>query len=140
MTLHRITHAEVEHAPDLEAILPALFEALAGRLVVVHYRQIERPFLDSAVQARLGEGLRFPVIDTMELEARRHRQSGWSRLKRFLGQKPVPIRLHDSRLRYGLPAYHSHHAVNDALATAELFQAQISRLYSPETPLGQLWC
>ncbi|ABI56190.1 3'-5' exonuclease [Alkalilimnicola ehrlichii MLHE-1] len=140
ITLHGITHSDLANAPDLSEVLDELLEALAGRQPVVHYRNIERPFLDTAVRARVGEGLLFPVIDTMELEARRHRQSGWSRLKRFLGQNPVPIRLHDSRLRYGLPAYHSHHAVNDALATAELFQAQVGRLYSPETSLGQLWC
>ncbi|MBB3330111.1 DNA polymerase-3 subunit epsilon [Halomonas campaniensis] len=139
VTLHRITHAEVEHAPDLEAILPALFEALAGRLVVVHYRQIERPFLDSAVQARLGEGLRFPVIDTMSLEARRHRQSVLARLRRWMGRPPVSIRLHNSRERYGLPPYQGHHALVDALATAELLQAQIAAHYSPDTPVGELW-
>lgn len=139
VTFHRITHSEVEYAPDLEAILPELFEALAGRLVVVHYRHIERPFLDSAVEARLGEGIRFPVIDTMSLEARLHRQSLLARLRRWWGRPPVSIRLHNSRERYGLPTYQGHHALIDALATAELLQAQIATRYKPETPIGQLW-
>jgi DNA polymerase-3 subunit epsilon len=139
VTFHRITHAQVADEPDLEAILPELFEALAGRLVVVHYRHIERPFLDIAVQARLGEGIRFPVIDTMSLEARIHRQPLWARFRRWMGRPPVSIRLQSSRARYGLPAYQGHHALIDALATAELLQAQIAAHYHPETPVGELW-
>ncbi len=139
VTLHRITHAEVEDAPDLAEILPELLEVLKGRVTVVHYRQIERPFLDSGIQARLGEGLRFPMIDTMSLEARLHRQSLWARFRRWLGRPPVSIRLHNSRERYGLPAYQGHHALVDALATAELLQAQVASRYSPQTPVGELW-
>jgi DNA polymerase-3 subunit epsilon len=52
----------------------------------------------------------------------------------------VSIRLNASRERYGLPAYQGHHALVDALATAELLQAQIATHYRPETPLGALWC
>ncbi|SDJ47843.1 3'-5' exonuclease [Billgrantia gudaonensis] len=136
---HHITHSEVAEAPDLERILPELLELMAGRLAVVHFRHIERPFLDTAVKARLGEGLRFPVIDTMSLEARRHRLSPWARFRRWLRRPPVSIRLHDSRLRYGLPAYQGHHALIDALATAELLQAQIATHYRRETPIGELW-
>ena len=139
VTLHRITHTEVESAPDLAEILPELLALLKGRLTVVHYRNIERPFLDSGIQARLGEGLRFPMIDTMSLEARLHRQSLWARFRRWLGRPPVSIRLHNSRARYGLPAYQGHHALVDALATAELLQAQVAHHYSADTPVGELW-
>jgi DNA polymerase-3 subunit epsilon len=139
ITLHHITHTEVARAPDLAEILPELLEALAGRLVVVHFRHIERPFLDEAVKARLGEGIRFPVIDTMSLEARLHRLSMLSRLRRWMRRPPVSIRLGDSRRRYGLPDYQGHHALIDALATAELFQAQVARHYDLATPVGKLW-
>ncbi|TFH88723.1 3'-5' exonuclease [Billgrantia azerbaijanica] len=140
ITLHRITHSEIADAPDLAHILPELLEMLTGRLAVVHFRHIERPFLNAAVKARLGgEGLRFPVIDTMSLEARRHRLSLWARFRRWMRRPPVSIRLHDSRLRYGLPPYQGHHALLDALATAELLQAQIATHYRPQTPIGELW-
>ncbi|MCP1328190.1 3'-5' exonuclease, partial [Halomonas sp. 707D4] len=52
----------------------------------------------------------------------------------------VSIRLDASRQRYGLPSYQGHHALTDALATAELFQAQVAYHYSPETPLERFWC
>ena len=116
------------------------YHALAGCIPVVHFRHIERPFLDAAVRARLGEGLSFPLIDTMSIEARRHRLSLWARFRRWLGRPPLSIRLYDSRARYGLPPYEGHHALWDALATAELLQAQIARHFSPQTPVGRLWC
>lgn len=140
VTLHHITHSDLANAPDLGIVLDEVLDALAGRLPVVHYHNIERAFLDSALRYRLDEGLLFPMIDTMALEARVYRQSRMARFKRWLGGKPVSIRLHDSRLRYGLPAYQPHHAIVDALATAELFQAQIAKRFRPSTPIGELWC
>ncbi|SHF05645.1 DNA polymerase-3 subunit epsilon [Modicisalibacter ilicicola DSM 19980] len=139
VTLHRITHSEIASAPDLDDILDELLAVLAGRLAVVHYRNIERSFLDSAVRARLRERLMFPVIDTMQLEARLHRRRRWAWAKRLSGRKPLSIRLHESRQRYHLPPYPGHHALGDALATAELLQAQIANHYHPETPVGELW-
>ncbi|MGR4069355.1 3'-5' exonuclease [Billgrantia sp. C5P2] len=136
---HHITHSEVARAPDLEEILPELLEALAGRIAVVHFRHIERPFLSDAVKARLGAGIRFPMIDTMSLEARLYRLSLWSRLRRWMRRPPVSIRLGDSRRRYGLPDYQGHHALVDALATAELLQAQVARYYGPTLPVSSLW-
>lgn len=138
ITYHHITHSQIEGAPDLDDVLDEVLKALAGHLVVVHFRHVERPFLNEAVKARRGEGLLFPLIDTMSLEARLHRQSLWARFRRWTGRPPVSIRLNASRLRYGLPAYQGHHALIDALATAELFQAQIAAHYSAETPLSSL--
>jgi len=140
ITLHHITHSDLAEAPDLGEVLEDVLQSLSERLPVVHYRNIERSFLDSAVRFRLGEGLLFPVIDTMALEARLYRQSVLARLRRWLGGKPVSIRLQASRARYGLPAYQPHHAAVDALATAELFQAQVAARFSPATPIGALWC
>lgn len=139
IAFHRITHSEIEHAPVLDAVLDDILEKLAGHLVVVHYRNIERAFLDAAVMALRGEHCLFPLIDTMMLEARRERHGALQRAKMLLGFKPPSIRLADSRARYGLPAYSSHHAKVDAMATAELLQAQVARHYSPDTPVSELW-
>nr|WP_242469340.1 3'-5' exonuclease [Rhabdochromatium marinum] len=139
IAFHRITHSEVEHAPPITAILDELLAALAGRLVVVHYRNIERPFLEAAVLANRGERCLFPVIDTMALEARWERRGRLWGLKRLFGLQPPSIRLAASRARYGLPHYSSHHAKVDAIATAELFQAQMARHFQPSTPVSDLW-
>ena len=140
VTIHTITHAQVDEAPDLDAVLGELLEALAGRIVVVHCRGIERGFLDAALRARIGEGIEFPVIDTMELEARLYRRPpgffGWLLGRR---RRTESIRLADSRSRYRLPRYRAHHALTDALATAELLQAQVAHCFSPESLLRELW-
>jgi len=137
VTFHHITHSDIRHAPRLGQILDELLTVMAGKVMVVHYRSIERSFLDQAVREHLGEGLQFPVIDTMQLEARLHRQPNW--WERLLRRQPVSIRLADSRLRYNLPPYQAHHALTDALATAELLQAQVATRYAVDTPVGQLW-
>lgn len=139
VAFHHITHSAIEHAPDLTEVLDDVLAALAGRVAVVHYRTIEREFLDATVTDRTGEGVRFPVIDTMELEARLHRESVGARLRRLVGQRPASVRLADSRARYGLPAHQGHHALMDALATAELLQAQIATHHDPGTAVGELW-
>lgn len=139
VTFHRITHSEIDHAPGLESRLNALLKLMAGRVMVVHYRAIERGFLDEAVHHFIGERLHFPVIDTMELEARLHRTQQPSWFERLRGIKPPSIRLADSRQRYGLPNYQAHHALTDALATAELLQAQVAQHYQPDTPVQALW-
>lgn len=135
VTLHHITHADIEQAPHFSAVLPELLDAMTGHIPVVHYRTIERSFLDRAVNFSLGEPFAFPTIDTMEIEARHYRSRLWSRWRRRFGGSSVSIRLHDSRARYHLPYYQAHHALVDALATAELFQAQVATHFGPDTPV-----
>jgi len=138
VAFHRITHADVRHAPRLPDIMEQLLEAMTGKIMVVHYRAIERDFLDQAFRHHWGEGLQFPVIDTMQLEARQVRgHRTW--LDRLLQRPLASIRLADSRPRYHLPPYHAHQALTDALATAELLQAQVATYYSPDVAIGELW-
>lgn len=140
ITVHHITHSEIDDAPDLGDILPELLALLAGKIVVVHYWQIERLFLDVGIKARLGEGLLFPVIDTMMLEAQLYRKKPLSLWDRWRGKTQASIRLHDSRSRYHLPPYRPHHAVTDAMASAELLQAQIAHRYDSNAPVSDFWC
>ena len=141
VTIHGITDSQVMAAPDLDQVLGEVLQAMAGHVLVVHCRDIERQFLNGALRPRIGEGIVFPVIDTMELEARLHRNQprGW--LDWALGRHPpqASIRLVDSRRRYNLPRYQPHHALTDALASAELLQAQVAHRFTPETPVGKLW-
>lgn len=137
--VHGITHTDIDKAPDLDEVLGEILESFHGRVPVVHYRAIERPFMNVAVNWRTGEGIDFPLLDTMAIEAHLHpnrQPTFWQKIK---GQQSVSIRLSDSRTRYGLPHYPSHNALVDALATAELMMAQIRHHFSPETPIGDLW-
>ncbi|MGX9415826.1 3'-5' exonuclease [Vibrio sp. WJH972] len=139
VVIHGITHFDLIGAPDLSHVLTPLLEALAGKVVVVHYRNIERNFLDRNLRASINEGIVFPVIDTMQIEANIQRKAVSGVYNWLKGKKPQSIRLGSSRQRYNLPSYQPHDALTDAIATAELFQAQIRHHYDPDIPIKKLW-
>lgn len=136
--IHGITHSEVDDAPDFNRIIEPLLEALTGKVVVVHYAAIERHFLNNALLLRLKEGIEFALVDTMELE-KRALKARQGVLGRLFNTKLGSLRLNDCRERYSLPAYNSHNALTDALATAELLQAQLSHHYRVDTSISELW-
>ncbi|OEF29201.1 3'-5' exonuclease [Vibrio rumoiensis] len=140
VVIHGITHNDLSDAPDLRRILEEVLDSLTGKIVVVHYQYIERQFFDRALKERIGEGILFPMVDTLAIESAIQAKavSGW--WDKLRGKKPESVRLGTSRSRYHLPAYQPHHALVDAIATAELLQAQILHHYSPDTPIKDIWC
>lgn len=139
VVIHGITDSDVTSAPQFEDILQQVLDAIAGKIVVVHYKNIERQFFNNTLLKRIGEGIQFPVVDTLDIEyAIQVRQS--SGLINWLkGTKPGSVRLGHARERYKLPAYQPHHALTDSLATAELLQAQLQYYCDPDMPLASLW-
>lgn len=137
--VHKITESELVGKPDLYSILPELLEHLANKVMVVHHLPIERTFLNRAVKRRHKDELLFPIIDTMAIENDICRQ-GWRDFwLKITGRERMSVRLGNSRMRYGLPLYQAHHALTDALATAELFQAQVAHHFSPDQPVSDFW-
>jgi len=139
VVVHGITHSSISKAPDLQRILGEVLRCLSGKMIVVHYNPIEREFFNRALMTRLNEGIRFPVIDTMAIEASLHRKRIKNFWKRLRGEKPASLRLANCRQRYNLPVHQAHNALADAIATAELFQAQVAHHYSGSTRLAELW-
>jgi DNA polymerase-3 subunit epsilon len=139
IVIHGITHSDLNKAPNLLHILEQLLDELAGKVVVVHYRSIERDFLDKNLRALIKEGIIFPMIDTMQIEADIQRNISQSVMNWFKKSSPQSIRLAKSRLRYNLPTYAPHDALTDAIATAELLQAQIKYHFTPEMAIKKLW-
>lgn len=139
VVIHGITDTDVLNAPQFETILDDFFNCIAGRVIVVHYKSIERQFLTSALMKSISEGIEFPVVDTLDIEyvLEQRRCEGWFNWLR--GRKTNSVRLGHCRERYGLPSYQPHNALTDALATAELLQAQIQHHFTEETTLDLLW-
>ncbi|MEJ2044207.1 MAG: 3'-5' exonuclease [Reinekea sp.] len=136
--VHHITHSEVADAPGLAAVLPEVMASLAGKQIVVHYRYMEREFFRQAVISLFEQNWLFPVIDTLELEVRQaQRKQAW--LDKALRKAHPSMRLPDVRERYHLPAYENHNALVDALATAELWQAQVSHWNIGKTDVRRWW-
>ena len=118
VTIHNITDKEKASGRPLASVVEDLLAALAGKTMLVHYAQIEKTFLEQACIKLYGMAPIFPVIDTLALAKKRHDRCS---------QAYAPSRLHLSNLReeYGLPRYSAHNALNDAIATAELFMAKV---------------
>lgn len=120
MTIHRLNPRDLEAAPRLQDVLPLICGRLSEGVLLVHCAMVDVPFLRRACA---GEGLPWPrpqVVDTMRLLARLARRPG--------SEPRPPVALAGARAHFGLPPHRSHHAMSDAMATAELFLMLVHRL------------
>ncbi|PCJ91394.1 MAG: DNA polymerase III subunit epsilon [Porticoccaceae bacterium] len=113
--IHGIHDRDLEEATPLETAMGILLEALQGKVLLLHCAQLDMAFLNVASKRLYGQGLFVPVVDTMALEDIRLQRQG----------RRDSLRLGDCRTRYHLPEYAAHNALIDAVATAELFLAQM---------------
>ncbi|NQY48021.1 MAG: DNA polymerase III subunit epsilon [Colwellia sp.] len=118
--IHHITDSQKEQGQALATVVEALLKALAGKVMLVHFARIEKQFLTEACHHIYGMAPIFPMIDTLALAKRRLD-------KRDVAYDPSELRLANLRHKMQLPEHHGHNALNDAIATAELFMAQMSK-------------
>lgn len=112
--IHGIRPHDVAGSPSLEEVLDGLLAAMSGRVLVVHVDWVERGFLGAALRRRHLH-LREPVLDTARLAAAR------------LPGVPDPVSLTWLARHLGLPVYGQHEALGDALTTAQVFLALVTR-------------
>lgn len=125
--INHITPEMLQGGGVIDDLMESLFTRLQGRIAVVHGKMVESAFIDAWLQERYGlSGLPIPWIDTLDVE-RQHR--------RAIHCENADLRLSAIRRYYGLPDYPAHHALCDAVATAELLLAQV-RNQSRERPLS----
>lgn len=114
--IHNIRDSELDHGVPVRALMDRLLEVAAGKVLVFHHAGLDMDFINTVSIKLYGAPLIAPVVDTLLLERRK-----------FLRSNKVlasgVLRLHRCRQRYGLPDYPAHHALTDALATAELLLA-----------------
>ncbi len=118
--IHGIRPADVEAAPALQEILDDVLEALTGRLLVAHAAFVERGFLEPALATR-GVRLRGQVTDTRQLGR------VWLADRDPSTKAPLP-ELGALAELLGLPVHREHHALGDALTTAQVFLALATHL------------
>lgn len=126
--IHCITDDVAAEGRPLDEVLPALLEALAGRVLVAHNARFEMAFLQRACKQLWGAGLALPVIDTMQLARRQFE-------RRHVSWRQDALRLDSLRQDHQLPRYDAHHALSDALSTAELFSALVQERLNGPNPL-----
>lgn len=115
--IHQITDQQKSQGKSLQVVVETLLKALAGKVMLVHYAQIEKHFLKQACLELYGVSPPFMILDTLAIEKRKLDQ-------RNIAYDPQKLRLSALRHTYALPNYFAHNALNDAIATAELFLAQ----------------
>ncbi|MEO1048059.1 MAG: exonuclease domain-containing protein [Pseudomonadota bacterium] len=123
VAIHGIGEQRAAQGEKISHVIAALIDALSGRVLVAHAAAIEREALQRAAKAVFGVALPVRSVCTLSLEQRIH--------PNLVGGEAY--RLGPARERYGLPDYGAHDALTDAIAAAELFQAQLSRLPASTT-------
>ncbi|MDO5731786.1 exonuclease domain-containing protein [Corynebacterium sphenisci] len=116
-TVHGITDDVVASGEDPAEAVALVLRALTGRRLLAHFADMELGFLDRACRRHFGAGFDVPADDTMTREYARISAAG-----RHPGRDE--LRLWNVRAGYGLPPTRAHHALNDALACAEVWLAQ----------------
>jgi len=125
--IHQITDDAKSQGDNTRVVVENLLQALAGKVMLVHFSRIEKNFLDAACKQLYGMAPVFPIIDTLVLAKRR--------LDRHTTPyAPSELRLFTLRERYSLPRYNAHNALSDALATAELFFAEVGEMNRKNPP------
>lgn len=114
---HHILPNELDNAPTLESVLEEIEQRIANQVLLLHYGSVDLGFLQRSFKA-LGKPWAKPVVvDTVVLLSR----LGERRRQLEPHAKPFPTGLAAARATFGLPGHLEHHALWDALATAELF-------------------
>lgn len=122
--IHGLLPDRRDEAPELAELLGEIEKRLRGAVLLLHHGRLDLAFLHRAFHRAGRPWPRPPVVDTAHLLARlshRRRQlEPWA--------EPLPGQLGEARRALGLPPHREHHALDDALATAELMLALRIRL------------
>lgn len=122
--IHHIFPEELRVAPPLAEVMGRVAARLEKAVLLVHHAPLDVEFLRRSFE-RLGRRWLKPmVVDTRVLA---------SRVEQRLQQldpyaRELPRGLEELRQAFDLPPFDPHHALADALATAELFLALRARL------------
>lgn len=119
-TIHGIRDCDRLPGDSLERALDRLFEALGGRIPLVHHADLDHAFIDRACRRSWGHGWPTPIVDTLAWERRRCGRRG---------EEPAPgtLNLEALRRQYDLPRRSAHNALADAISCGELALAMMAR-------------
>lgn len=125
--IHQITDDAAAEGQSLKRVLSEFLQALQGKVLIVHYAQLELAFLKAACEKVFGVSIIIPTVDTLWLARRRLERQDKPAVQKSL-------RLAALREHYQLPRYRAHDALSDALSAAELFMA-LAEECSQNTPV-----
>ncbi len=120
VVVHQITDNRMQQGEYLLNVTNTLLDKLCGRVLLVHFENIEKSFLNAVCKRLFGGILPVHIVDTMKIEHKK-----LSRTKPLI--KGEDLRLFNIRSGYKLPRYKAHSALEDAISTAELFLLQMEK-------------
>ncbi|BFM08612.1 3'-5' exonuclease [Halioxenophilus aromaticivorans] len=121
--IHHLRDCDLLAGKHTQTLLEALLEAAQGRVLLFHNASLDMAFLNQLCQNLCGTDLLLPYEDTLVNEKQKLTHQG-----KVIAQGDLTLA--ECRNRYHLPYYAGHNALNDALATAELYAAQQSHARS----------
>jgi DNA polymerase-3 subunit epsilon len=121
---HHILPSELQGAPPIGEVLGQIDRRIAQGALLLHFAVIDLVFLRRAFREAGRRWPHPPVVDTVNLLGQLDRR------RAYLDPHAaaLPTGLGESRAALGLPPHDAHHALSDALATAELMLVLRSRL------------
>lgn len=124
--INHITPETLKGGMPPQQLCEVLVKALAGKIVIAHWGWIEKEFMHRLLGIPADVRIPLVFLDTLTLE------------KTMVFNDGViepDFRLAGIRERRGLPPYLAHNAFADAVATGELFLAQVTDIFGRRTPL-----
>lgn len=129
-SLHHILPEQQKTGISIEKAMERFFTSLPNSILIVHGATIEQRFLEQFFLSHQLPTLPIIWLDTLRIEQNTIQHNRYQR----------DFRLFSLRRQYKLPNYPAHHALVDAIATAELFLAQRKRLFNQAiAPIGLLY-
>ena len=114
ITIHGLRPMDLRGAPSLDAARAALRDGLGRRFLITWFAEVEAAFLDKVFGGGRKAWLR-RAVDVRRLVA-------------ALEERDVGLTLEACAARYGVPVASPHHALDDALVTAQLFLVVATKL------------
>jgi DNA polymerase-3 subunit epsilon len=113
--VHMLRPIDLIDAPSLDAAREALRVALGRRYLITWFAEVEAAFLDKIFGGGRKRWMR-RALDVRRLVAG------------FEGDEHGPLTLAECAERYAIPVANPHHALDDALVTAQLFLVMAAKL------------
>jgi DNA polymerase-3 subunit epsilon len=118
LTVHHLRQADLAGAPRIDDILDNLINLLANRVLVAHNAWFEQAFLNRALHRR-GLSLSRAVVDTAAL---------LRACRLTVVASPGESAVEAAARLLKVPVHTPHHALGDAVTTAEIFLVLVGRL------------
>ncbi|HEY7884301.1 MAG TPA: 3'-5' exonuclease [Cellvibrionaceae bacterium] len=126
--IHHIRDCDLSaQGVNADELLSQLLRTIRECVLITHGGELDARFLDYRHRYYFGKKWRPQRLDTQYFARRQ--------LARRTEQphNSNTLNLRACRERYHLPSWRAHHALSDALATAELFQAQLSDAFPKDS-------